>query len=314
STGGQTRLPDRAGGADQRAQARAGRTRDRRAERRVRGLRRGPRDERDPGDGHGARILRRARTHRARRAGGAPRRNPDSSRRRRPVRRGGIPAMERARVIRLLLVDDDPLVRRGLGLILGGERDIEIVGEAADGIEAETATRDLAPDVVLMDVRMPHQDGVTTAEHLLRRPDPPAIIMLTTFHVDDLVLRALAAGVSGYVLKDAAPDKVIAAIRSVSAGEPVMSPTVARQVITAATAGTADDAKRAAARAGLDVLTPRELDVALESSRGASNAEIAARLFVSVATVKATVTRIFLKLETDNRVTIALRVRDAGLV
>lgn len=222
--------------------------------------------------------------------------------------------MERDRVIRLLLVDDDPLVRRGLSLILGGESDIEIVGEAADGIEAEIAARDLAPDVVLMDVRMPNQDGVTTAEALLQRPGPPAIIMLTTFHVDDLVLRALAAGVSGYILKDAAPDKVIAAIRSVADGEPVMSPTVARQVITAATAGTADGAKRESARAGLDVLTPRELDVALEISRGASNAEIAARLFVSVATVKATVTRIFLKLETDNRVTIALRVRDAGLL
>lgn len=222
--------------------------------------------------------------------------------------------MERDPVIRLLLVDDDPLVRRGLSLILGGESDIEIVGEAADGIEAEVATRDLNPDVVLMDVRMPVQDGVTTAEALLRRPDPPAIIMLTTFHVDDLVLRALAAGVSGYILKDAAPDKVIAAIRSVSDGEPAMSPTVARQVITAATAGTADGAARERARAALDVLTPRELDVALEISRGASNAEIAARLFISVPTVKATVTRIFLKLETDNRVTIALRVRDAGLL
>lgn len=222
--------------------------------------------------------------------------------------------MERDPVIRLLLVDDDPLVRRGLSLILGGESDIEIVGEAADGIEAEVATRDLNPDVVLMDVRMPVQDGVTTAEGLLRRPDPPAIIMLTTFHVDDLVLRALAAGVSGYILKDAAPDKVIAAIRSVSDGEPAMSPTVARQVITAATAGTADGAARERARAALDVLTPRELDVALEISRGASNAEIAARLFISVPTVKATVTRIFLKLETDNRVTIALRVRDAGLL
>jgi DNA-binding NarL/FixJ family response regulator len=217
-------------------------------------------------------------------------------------------------VIRLLLVDDDPLVRRGLSLILGGETDIEIVGEAVDGVEAEAAVRELAPDVVLMDVRMPAQDGVVTAEHLLARPDPPAIIMLTTFHMDDLVLRALGAGVSGFILKDAAPDKVIAAIRSVSAGEPAMSPTVARQVITAATNSTAGDAKRESARAELDVLTPRELDVAMEISRGASNAEIAARLFISVPTVKATVTRIFLKLETDNRVTIALRVRDAGLL
>jgi DNA-binding NarL/FixJ family response regulator len=217
-------------------------------------------------------------------------------------------------VIRLLLVDDDPLVRRGLSLILGGETDIKIVGEAADGVEAEAAVRELAPDVVLMDVRMPAQDGVVTAEHLLARPDPPAIIMLTTFHMDDLVLRALGAGVSGFILKDAAPEKVIAAIRSVADGEPAMSPTVARQVITAATSSTAGDARRESARAALDVLTPRELDVAVEISRGASNAEIAARLFISVATVKATVTRIFLKLGTDNRVALALRIRDAGLL
>jgi len=216
-------------------------------------------------------------------------------------------------MIRLMLVDDDPFVRTGLRLILGGEPDFEIVGEAGDGVEADAVARETRPDVVLLDIRMPLQDGVVTAEHLLQLPAPPRVIMLTTFHADDLVLRALAAGASGFLLKDTAPDTLIAAIRSVIDGEPVMSPRVTRQVISAATVGTDAGAIRERARSALEVLTERELEVAKSIAHGLSNAEIAQRHFISIATVKATVTRIFLKLEADNRVTVAMRVRDAAL-
>jgi DNA-binding NarL/FixJ family response regulator len=216
-------------------------------------------------------------------------------------------------MIRLMLVDDDPLVRTGLRLILGGEPDFEIVGEAGDGVEADAVARETGPDVVLLDIRMPLQDGVVTAEHLLRLPAPPRVIMLTTFHADDLVLLALAAGASGFLLKDTAPHTLIAAIRSVVDGEPVMSPQVTRQVISAATVGTDAGAIRDRARSTLEVLTERELDVAKGIALGLSNAEIAEQQFISVATVKATVTRIFLKLEADNRVSVAMRVRDAAL-
>ncbi|GAA2775795.1 response regulator transcription factor [Nonomuraea dietziae] len=213
---------------------------------------------------------------------------------------------------RLVLVDDDPMVRTGLRLILGGDPGLEIVGEAGDGLRAMAVVRDLRPDVVLMDIRMPVQDGLTTTELMLARPHPPRILILTTFDADDMVLRALELGASGFLLKDTPPPKMIEAVHAVANGEPVLSPSVVHQVIAAATGR--HEPRRPEARRELARLTEREREVAIEVARGSSNAEIAERLHMSVATVKANVTRIFAKLETDNRVHVAMRVRDAGLL
>ncbi len=213
---------------------------------------------------------------------------------------------------RLVIVDDDPMVRTGLRLILGGEPDLDLVGEAADGRQAMIVIRDLRPDVVLMDIRMPNQDGLTTTELLLAKPDPPRILVLTTFDADDMVLRALQLGADGFLLKDTPPPKMIEAVRTVAKGEPVLSPSVARQVIAAATGG--GEPQRQEAQWKLAKLTEREQEVAIEVARGNSNAEIAEHLYMSVATVKANITRIFAKLGTDSRVQVAMKVRDAGLL
>ncbi|GAA3539491.1 response regulator transcription factor [Nonomuraea rosea] len=215
-------------------------------------------------------------------------------------------------MIRVVIVDDDPMVRTGLRLILGGEPDLDIVGEAGDGRQAMTVIRDLEPDVVLMDIRMPHQDGLTTTELLLNRRDPARILVLTTFDADDMVLRALRLGAHGFLLKDTPPPKMIEAVRAVAKGEPVLSPSVTQQVITAATGRY--DPRRPDASKELARLTEREREVAIEVARGLTNTEIAATLSVSVATVKANITRIFAKLDTDNRVLVAMKVRDAGLL
>lgn len=213
---------------------------------------------------------------------------------------------------RLVIVDDDAMVRTGLRLILGGEPDLEIVGEAEDGRQAMRVIRDLGPDIVLMDIRMPEQDGLTTTELLLAQPGPPRVLVLTTFDADDMVLRALELGADGFLLKDTPPPKMIEALRTVARGEPVLSPSVTRQVIAAATADR--EPRRPSAERELARLTEREREVAIEVARGSSNAEIGQRLYMSVATVKANITRIFAKLETDNRVHVAMKVRDAGLL
>ncbi|MFD8532506.1 response regulator [Streptosporangium canum] len=213
---------------------------------------------------------------------------------------------------RLVIVDDDPMVRTGLRLILGGEPDLDLVGEAEDGRRAMEVIRDLRPDVVLMDIRMPNQDGLITTELLLAQPDPPRVLVLTTFDADDMVLRALRLGADGFLLKDTPPPKMIEAVRTVAKGEPVLSPSVTRQVITAATGG--HGPRRPQAQRELARLTEREREVAIEVARGSSNAEIAECLHMSVATVKANITRVFAKLRTDNRVQVAMKVRDAGLL
>ncbi|MER7496596.1 response regulator transcription factor [Streptomyces pharetrae] len=215
--------------------------------------------------------------------------------------------------IRLLLVDDDPLVRAGLSFMLGGAGDIEIVGEAADGDEAETLVARTRPDVVLMDIRMPAVDGLTATERLRARADAPQIVVLTTFHADEQVLRALRAGAAGFVLKDTPPAQILDAVRKVAAGDPVLSPAVTRQLMAHA-AGTAADTRRSRARARIAVLGEREREVAVAVGRGLSNAEIAARLFMSVPTVKTHVSRILAKLDLNNRVQIALLAYDAGLL
>ncbi|MER5883017.1 response regulator transcription factor [Streptomyces sp. NPDC001941] len=219
--------------------------------------------------------------------------------------------------IRLLIVDDDPLVRAGLTFMFGGADDIEIVGEGADGSEVPALADALAPDVVLMDVRMPGVDGLTATERLRARPGAPEVVVLTTFHADEQVLRALRAGAAGFVLKDTPPAEIVAAVRRVAAGDPVLSPTVTRQLMThvaEAPSGEPEPARRTAALERLARLAEREREVALAVGRGQSNAEIAGSLYMSVPTVKTHVSRTLAKLDLNNRVQIALLVHDAGLL
>ncbi|MFJ6658346.1 response regulator [Streptomyces sp. NPDC091377] len=215
--------------------------------------------------------------------------------------------------IRLILVDDDPLVRAGLSFMLGGADDIEIVGEAADGAEVEALVDTVRPDVVLMDIRMPTVDGLTATARLRGRDDAPQVVVLTTFHADEQVLRALRAGAAGFVLKDTPPTEILDAVRRVAAGDPVLSPTVTRQLMEHA-AGTAGDDRRARARSRIAALNDREREVAVAVGRGLSNAEIAGELFMSIATVKTHVSRVLAKLGLNNRVQIALLAYDAGLL
>ncbi|WP_193241836.1 response regulator [Streptomyces phaeolivaceus] len=215
--------------------------------------------------------------------------------------------------IRLLLVDDDPLVRAGLSFMLGGADDIEIVGEGADGDEVDALVDRTRPDVVLMDIRMPTVDGLAATERLRARADAPQVVVLTTFHADDQVLRALRAGAAGFVLKDTPPAEIVEAVRRVAAGDPVLSPAVTRQLMAHAAGATADT-RRATARSRVAALNDREREVAVAVGRGASNAAIAAELFLSVPTVKTHVSRVLAKLGLNNRVQIALLTYDAGLL
>ncbi|MEE1795992.1 response regulator transcription factor [Streptomyces sp. BE308] len=218
--------------------------------------------------------------------------------------------------VRLLIVDDDPLVRAGLTLMLGGADGIDIVGEGADGHEVAALVDRLRPDVVLMDIRMPGMDGLTATEELRRRPSAPEVVVLTTFHADEQVLRAIRAGAAGFVLKDTPPAQIVESVRRVAAGDPVLSPAVTRQLMARAAGGAPDDRGSRAdrARRRFDDLAEREREVALAVGRGGSNAEIAGSLYLSVATVKTHVSRILAKLDLNNRVQIALLVHDAGLL
>ncbi|MFF9567312.1 response regulator [Streptomyces sp. NPDC014685] len=222
--------------------------------------------------------------------------------------------------VRLAVVDDDPLVRAGLALMLGGADDIDIVGEAADGAEVAELVDRVRPDVVLMDIRMPVVDGLTATEALRARPDAPEVIVLTTFHADEQVLRAIRAGAAGFVLKDTPPAQIVDSVRRVAAGDPVLSPAVTRQLMARA-AGTGprggrDDRmdRTDRARRRIAVLGEREREVAIAVARGRSNAEIAAALYLSVATVKTQVSRILTRFDFNNRVQIALLVHDSGLL
>jgi DNA-binding NarL/FixJ family response regulator len=214
-------------------------------------------------------------------------------------------------MIRVLLVDDDALVRSGLRIMLAGAANLEVVAEAADGHEVLGAVDLHRPDVVLMDIRMPRLDGIAATRLLVAQPDPPAVVVLTTFDADELVLRALQAGAAGFLLKDTPPAEIVRAIELVHAGDAMLSPAVTRRLISLV-AGDSDAAARAEqARDRLAALTPRERDVALAVARGHANAEIAAALHLSVPTVKAHVSRLLDKLDVDNRVQIALLVQAA---
>lgn len=211
---------------------------------------------------------------------------------------------------RLMLVDDDALVRAGLALMLDGACGLEVVAQVADGADVTEAVDRHHPDIVLMDIRMPGMSGITATARLRARPDPPKVIVLTTFDSDDNVLRALRAGASGFLVKDAPPARIVDAIVRVAAGEPMLSPQVMRRLMERATAGS-DSIDRA--RRGLDRLSPRERDVALAVGRGGSNTDVAAELFMSTATVKAHVSRILSRLDLNNRTQIAILVHDADL-
>jgi DNA-binding NarL/FixJ family response regulator len=213
--------------------------------------------------------------------------------------------------IRVLVVDDDALVRAGLSMILAGTRDIAIVGEAADGNEVPDAVAEHEPAVVLMDIRMPRMDGLAATEQLRAQDDAPEVIVLTTFGDDEYVLRALRAGASGFLLKDTPPADIVRAVRAVAAGEPMLSPAITRRLIGHVTDSEADDRRRRA-RERLDRLTDREREVAVAIGLGKSNAQIGRELYMSVATVKAHVSHVLEKLEFNNRVQIALLAHDAG--
>ncbi|MFG1719903.1 response regulator [Micromonospora chalcea] len=219
--------------------------------------------------------------------------------------------------VRVLIVDDDPLVRGALSMILGGVPDLAVVGEATDGAEVPEAVAAHAPDVVLMDIRMPRVDGLAATEALRATADPPEVLVLTTFDADEQVLRALRAGASGFLLKDTPPAEIVAAVRRVAAGEATLSPAVTRKLIAHVTGSApvpGPDPKRERAVLLLDGLSEREREVAVLLGRGRTNAEISAELFMSVATVKAYVSRLLTKLDLNNRVQVALLVQDAGLV
>ncbi len=214
--------------------------------------------------------------------------------------------------VRVLIVDDDALVRSGLRMMLSGGDRVEVVAEAADGSEALAAVDAHRPDVVLMDLRMPKVDGLEATQLVRGQPSPPHVLVLTTFDADELVLRALRAGADGFLLKDTEPAEILRAIELVSVGEGILSPTVARQLI-AHVAGEGNGAgdRRSDARRRLSELTERELEVARAVGQGKSNVEIANDLYMSVSTVKAHVTHVLAKLEVDNRVQVALLVNDA---
>jgi DNA-binding NarL/FixJ family response regulator len=213
--------------------------------------------------------------------------------------------------IRVLLVDDDALVRAGLRLILSSADDIEVVAEVDDGAHAVAAVREHRPDVVLMDLRMSHVDGIVATESVRRLDHPPQVIVLTTFQADEQVLRALRAGASGFLVKDTPPADIISGIRLVASGDAIISPSVTRTLLTHL-GDTGASRRRAEASQRLAALTEREREVAQAVGSGAANAEIARSLFMSEATVKAHVSRLFSKLDVTNRVQIAIVVHDAG--
>jgi DNA-binding NarL/FixJ family response regulator len=216
--------------------------------------------------------------------------------------------------IRVLIADDQALIRSGLRAIIESEPGMEVVGEAGDGAEAVEAVRRLRPDVALMDIRMPRLDGVAATRALLRGAVPihTRILILTTFHLDDYVTEALSAGASGFLLKEATGDQLVEAVRVVSAGEAMLAPSVTRRLLERM----AEDPARAAddGRQIRDLLSVREVDVLLLVARGLSNAEIGAKLHLAETTVKSHVQSLLAKLGVRDRVQAAVAAYDSGLV
>lgn len=210
--------------------------------------------------------------------------------------------------VRVLLVDDEPLIRAGLRLILEGAPGIEIVGEADDGVAAVELVADVAPAVVLMDVRMPRCDGVEATRRIRALPDPPAVVILTAFETDDFVLGALTAGAAGFLLKHTPPADLVAGIHQAAAGSMTFSPSVLRRLVSRATNRPANDG----ATARLGALSEREREIAALVADGRTNAQIAAELFLALPTIKTHLARVFEKSGVTNRVQLALLVHQAA--
>jgi DNA-binding NarL/FixJ family response regulator len=215
-------------------------------------------------------------------------------------------------VIRVVVVDDEQLVRSGLRMILESAGDVEVVGEAAEGGAAVEQVRLHRPDAVLMDIRIPAMDGLAATREITALPDPPKVVMLTTFELDEYVHAALENGAVGFLLKDTPPRDLVQAVRTVAEGNAMLAPTVTRRLIAEFAARSSTQA--VAARRRLDTLTGREREVVVAVAQGLSNAEIGRRLVMSEATVKAHVSRVLAKLGLSNRVQAAILAHDAGLM
>lgn len=216
-------------------------------------------------------------------------------------------------MIRVLVADDQALLRTGFGVIIDAEPDLEVVGEAGNGVEAVRRARELRPDVVLMDIRMPDLDGIAATEQIGRLPDPPTVIVLTTFDQNEYVYRALRAGASGFLLKDSPATRLLAAIRAAATGDSLIEPAITRRLVEGFAAPAAEG-PRAQLPAELEQLTEREREVLRCVARGWSNAEIAADMVVAESTVKTHVARILAKLGVRDRVQAVVVAYDSGFV
>jgi DNA-binding NarL/FixJ family response regulator len=218
-------------------------------------------------------------------------------------------------MIRVLIVDDEHLVRGGLKLILQAQPDIDVVGEAGDGSEAVTAAKALQPDVILLDVQMPVMNGLDAAREILRLPEGrPRIIMITTFDLDEYVHTAIAAGASGFLLKDTRAEVLADAVRTVAGGEALLAPAILRRLVAHHAASPATTVEPGQVIPGLRELTERELEVFRLLGRGFSNQEVARELWISESTVKTHVTRVFAKLELRDRAQAVVMAYESGLV
>ncbi|WFE20194.1 response regulator transcription factor [Solwaraspora sp. WMMD937] len=224
----------------------------------------------------------------------------------------GIAAPSTTRPVRILLADDQPLLRTGFRMVLGAEDDLDIVGEAADGAEAVDLARRLLPDVVLMDIRMPRMDGVAATRAIVDARLPVRVLILTTFDLDEYVVGALRAGASGFLAKDVPAEDLVAAIRTVAVGEAVVAPRILRRLLDKFALSLPDP--DAAPPKVLDVLTEREREVLIQMARGLSNAEIATTLSVSETTIKTHVGHVLTKLRLRDRVQAVVLAYESGLV
>jgi DNA-binding NarL/FixJ family response regulator len=214
-------------------------------------------------------------------------------------------------MIRVLIADDQELVRTGFRVILNAEPDIEVIGETGDGRDTIDASATLSPDVVVMDIRMPNLDGIQATRRLTARgPDAPRVLILTTFDLDEYVYEALRAGASGFLLKDAGADELLHAVRVIAAGDALLDPTITRRLIADYTRRPAKGDQPAA----LATLTARELEVLRLLARGLSNAQIARQLVLGDATIKTHVARIFAKLDLHDRAQAVILAYESGLI